>query len=51
MVKVQDFSLEMIMQICDALNKGHECHIKKERNNIVVVEEFRKVRSKSPIRE
>lgn len=51
MVKVKDFSLQDIQVICEALNKGHEIHIKKERNNVVIVEEHRKLRSKLPISE
>lgn len=49
MVKVKDFSLQDIQVICEALNKGHEVHIKKERNSVVIVEEHRKLRSKLPI--
>ena len=49
MVNTKDFSLEMIVQICDALNRGHEVHIKQERNNVCIVEEYRKLRSKTPI--
>lgn len=48
MVKVKDFSLEDIQIICDALNKGHEVHIKKERNAVCIVEEYRKLRKKTP---
>lgn len=51
MIKVKDFTLESIQVICEALNKGHEVHIKKERTSIVIVEEYRKVRSKMPISE
>ena len=51
MVKVKDFSLQDIQVICEALNKGHEVHIKKERSSVVIVEEYRKVRSKLPISE
>ena len=51
MVKVKDFSLQCIQAICEALNNGHEVHIKKERENIVIVEEYRKMRSKTPISE
>jgi hypothetical protein len=50
-VKVKDFSLEDIQVICEGLNRGHEIHIKKERNQVVIVEEYRKVRSKMPISE
>ena len=51
MIKVKDFSLQDIQTICEILNKGHEVHIKKERENIVIVEEYRKVRVKTPISE
>lgn len=46
-VKVKDFSLEDIQIICNALNKGHEVHIKKERNCVCIVEEYRKLRKKN----
>lgn len=48
-VKVKDFSLQEVQTVCEILNKGHEVHIKRERNNVVIVEEHRKVRSKTPI--
>ena len=48
MVKVKDFSLEDIQVICEALNRGHEVHIKLERNNVCIVEEYRKLRAKMP---
>lgn len=57
MVKVKDFSIEDIQAICDALNNGHEVHIKKERNkdthkdNVCIVEEYRKLRKKVPCEE
>jgi hypothetical protein len=51
MIKVKDFSLADIQSICEILNKGHEVHIKRERNNVVIVEEHRKVRAKLPISE
>lgn len=51
MIKVKDFTLEMVQSVCEALNKGDEIHIKKERDNIVIVRERRKVVIKSPISE
>ena len=48
MVKVKDFSLEDIKIICEALNRGHEVHIKLERSNVCIVEEYRKLRAKTP---
>ena len=47
MVKIKDFNIEAIQVICDALNRGHEIHIKKERNSVCIVEEYRKLRSKN----
>lgn len=49
-VKTSDFSLEMAKEICEILNRGYQCEIKRERNNVVVVEVRRKVRIKSPIK-
>ncbi|MBO4541652.1 MAG: hypothetical protein J5725_00570 [Bacteroidales bacterium] len=49
MIKVKDFSMQDIQVVCEILNKGHEVHIKRERNNVVIVEEHRKVRAKMPI--
>lgn len=51
MVKVNDFSLEDIQAICDALNKGHEVHIKIERGgkSVAIVEEHRKLRKQIPV--
>ena len=51
MIKVSDFSLEMVKQVCDILNKGNQCELKKERENIVIVEIKRKAFSKNPIKE
>ena len=43
-VKVKDLEkIELLSTIADILNKGNEVHIKKERNNVVVVETKRKV--------
>ena len=50
MIKVSDFSLEMVKGVCDILNKGNQCEIKRERENIVIVEVKRKVQSKNPIK-
>lgn len=50
-VKIKDFSLEEIKTICEILNKGNEVHIKRERDKVVIVEEYRKARAKMPISE
>lgn len=52
-VKVTDFTLEMIKQMCEILNVGqhsHQCLIKVERGNIVIVDIDRHVVSKNPIK-
>ena len=41
----------MIKEICDILNKGNQCEIKKERENVVIVEIRRKAFSKNQISE
>lgn len=48
-VKVTDFNIEMIAQICDILNKGNEVHIKREKDNVVIVKQKRECVSKNPI--
>lgn len=48
-VKIKDFSLNDINIICEILNKGNEVHIKRERDKVVIVEEYRKARVKMPI--
>ncbi len=48
-IKVNDFTLDMVGQICEILNRGNQCEIKKERENIVVVEIKRTALSKNPI--
>lgn len=51
-VKVTDFTLEMIKQVCEILNVGqhsHQCLIKIEREHIVIVDIDRHAVSKNPI--
>ena len=53
-VKVTDFTLEMIKQMCEILNVGqhsHQCLIKVERDNIVIVDIDRHAVSKNPIKQ
>lgn len=49
-VKVADFTLEMVQEMCDILNKGNQVEVKRERENIVVVEIGRHALSKNPIK-
>lgn len=51
MVKVNDFTEKHIQAMCDALNRGHEVHIKTEKGgeSIAIVEEYRKLREKISI--
>lgn len=50
MVKVKTLeNKEFIQTIADILNNGNEAHIKKERDNVVVVELKRKVKTRLPI--
>ena len=51
MIKVRDFELSMITEICNILNKGNQCEVKRERDNIVIVEVKRKALSKNPIKD
>ena len=49
-VKVNDFSLEMVKEMCEILNRGYQCEVKRERDNIVIVEVRRKAFIKNPIK-
>ena len=49
-VKVSDFSLEMVKEMCEILNKGYQCEVKRERDSIVIVEVRRKALIKNPIK-
>ena len=51
MVKVSDFSLEMVKEICEIINKGYQCEVKRERDCIVIVEVRRKAFIKNPIKQ
>lgn len=47
--KVSDFSIQMVQQVCDSLNKGHTIEIKREKDGkIVIVDIARNVLSKNP---
>lgn len=47
-IKVKDFTLEMLTQICNSLNRGHTIEIKREREGkIVIVDIARNVVSKN----
>ena len=47
--KVKDFTMDMIIQICEILNRGNQVEVKRERDNIVIVEIERHALSKNPI--
>lgn len=48
-VKVKDLeNMDLISTIAKILNDGNEVHIKKERDNVVVVEQRRKVKLRLP---
>lgn len=49
--KPSDFASPMIEQICEILNKGNEVHIKREKDNIVIVKVKRECISKNEIKE
>ena len=48
-LKTTDFSAEHLNLICDIINRGNQVEIKKERENIVIVEIRRTALVKSPI--
>ena len=48
-LKTTDFSAEHLSLICDIINRGNQVEIKKERENIVIVEIRRSALIKSPI--
>lgn len=50
-VKVKDFNIDMVAKMCDIINKGNEVIVKKERENIIVVEVKRQCVIKNPISE
>lgn len=48
-LKTKDFSLNHLELICEIINRGNQVEIKKERENIVIVEIKRTALIKSPI--
>ena len=47
-IKVADFTPQMLIQICDCINRGHTVEIKREREGqIVIVDIARNVVSKN----
>ena len=48
-LKVKDISLNHLTLICDIINRGNQVEIKKERENVVIVEIERHAKIKSPI--
>ena len=48
-VKVKDITVEMAQQMCDIINRGNQVEIKRERDNIVIIEIERHAVSKNPI--
>jgi len=49
-VQKSDIDIVVVQQIVDILNKGLSAEVKKEKDNIVVVELKRKAMVKSPIK-
>jgi len=50
-MKVSDITIDHLKTICEIINRGNQCEIKKERENFVVVEIKRTALIKSPIEE
>lgn len=50
-VKPSDFTVNHLNTICDIINHGNQVEVKKERENIVIVEIKRSALVKSPIEE
>lgn len=50
-VKVLDFDIETVRTMCDILNRGNQVEVKRERDNLVVVEIKRTALVKSPIKD
>ena len=48
-VKVKDFTMEMVQKMCDIINRGNQLEVKRERDNIVIIEIERHALSKNPI--
>lgn len=48
-MRVCDFNVKMAEQICEAINRGNEVHIKRERDKVVIIEVKRKCLSKNDI--
>lgn len=48
-IKPTDFTQEHIELICEIINRGNQAEVKKERDNVVVVENRRKALIKTPI--
>lgn len=48
-IKVTDITIDMAKQICDILNRGNQVEVKRERDNIVIVEIDRHALSKNQI--
>ncbi len=47
MIKTSDFSLPMIVEMCEVLNRGNQVEVKRERDKVVIVEIKRKCLSKN----
>lgn len=50
MVKTSDFTLSMVKEMCDIINKGNQVELKRERDKLVIVEIKRKALSKNEIK-
>ena len=48
-LKIKDFSPDHLATICEIINRGNTVEIKKERENVVIVEIKRNAIIKSPI--
>lgn len=48
-LKIEDFTENHLEVICEIINRGNQAEIKKERENVVIVEIKRSALIKSPI--
>lgn len=50
MVKVSDFTMQMVVEMTNILNRGNTFECKRERDKVVIVEIKRKCISKNDIK-
>jgi len=48
-IKVSDITIEIAQEVVNILNRGNQVELKRERDNIVVVEIVRHAKIKNPI--